>query len=157
MLIINFDRYIRAQVTRIDLKIDMALNEVNKRYKKLIRSATGTSYALFGPSINRVVATNNVTKAIINCFGLPSVSADTAVEVLKATVWTTRGTNVVLALASGLQLIGVSLYRLLKHACPAAEMVSGYCAISSPALEIRHECLCPALLSNNWLSGSRRR
>lgn len=85
--------YIRAQVTRIDLKIDLALCEVQKRYKKLIRRATGTSYAIGGATINRKVSTNNVTKAVINCFGLPSVSADVAVEALKSTVWKTWGTN----------------------------------------------------------------
>ena len=100
--------FIRAQVTRIDLKIDLALIEVMRRYKRLIRSATGTSYALFGPSINKKVATNAVTKAIINCFGLPTVSADTAVEALKATVWKTFGTNATLALAEGFQLIGLT-------------------------------------------------
>ena len=79
-----------------------------RRYKKLIRSATGTAYALAGPSINRKVATNAVTKAIINCFGLPTVSSDMAVAALKASVWNTTETNVILALASGLQLIGIT-------------------------------------------------
>lgn len=96
--------YIRAQVTRIDLKIDLALCEVNRRYKKLIRRATGTSYAVAGPSIVRKTSTNNVTKAIINCFGLPSVSADTAVLALKNTVWKTWGTNMQLAGAELLNL-----------------------------------------------------
>lgn len=100
--------YIRAQVTRIDLKIDLALCEVNKRYKKLVRRATGTSYAVGGASINRKASTNNVTKAVINCFGLPSVSADTAVEALKATVWKTWGTNMQLAMAEVLQLVGLT-------------------------------------------------
>ena len=79
-----------------------------RRYKRLIRSATGTSYAVLGPTINKKVATTAVTKAIINCFGLPTVSADTAVEALKSTVWKSVGTNVTLALAEAIQLIGVT-------------------------------------------------
>lgn len=100
--------YIRAQVTRIDLKIDLALCEVNKRYKKLVRRATGTAYALGGATINRKASTNNVTKAVIECFGLPSVSADVAIEALKNTVWKTWGTNMQLAMAEVLQLVGVT-------------------------------------------------
>jgi hypothetical protein len=86
----------------------LALCEVNKRYKKLVRRATGTSYAIGGATINRKASTNNVTKAVINCFGLPSVSADVAVDALKSTVWKTWGTNMQLAMAEVLQLVGVT-------------------------------------------------
>lgn len=47
-----------------------------------------------------------MTKAIINCFGLPTVSANTAVEALKNSVWNNTGTNIAFALAEGFQLIG---------------------------------------------------
>jgi len=93
--------YIRAQTSRIDLKIDIALCEVMRRYKKLIRSSTGSSFAPMGATINRKVSTNQVTRAIVNCFGLPTVSADAALDALKKNVWTTAGTNVTLALAEG--------------------------------------------------------
>ena len=99
--------YIRAQVTRIDLKIDLALCEVTRRYKRLIRSATGSSFAPFGATITRKVSINQMTRAIINCFGLPTVSANTAIEALKANVWSSLGSNVALAFAESLQLIGV--------------------------------------------------
>ncbi|KAK5726643.1 hypothetical protein LTR15_002530 [Elasticomyces elasticus] len=98
--------YIRAQVTRIDLKIDLALCEVARRYKRLIRSATGASFAPMGATITRKVSINQVTKAIINCFGLPSVSANTAVEALRSSVWKSLGSNATLALAESLQIIG---------------------------------------------------
>lgn len=99
--------YIRAQTSRIDLKIDLALCEIMRRYKKLIRSSTGSSFAPMGATINRKVSTNNVTKAIVNCFGLPTVSADAAIEALKKNVWVTTGTNVTLALAEGFNLFGI--------------------------------------------------
>lgn len=59
------------------------------------------------PSQNRKVSTNNVTKAIVNCFGLPTVSAAAAIDALKKNVWTTAGTNVTLALAEGFNLFGI--------------------------------------------------
>lgn len=99
--------YIRAQVTRIDLKIDLALCEVMRRYKRLIGSSTGWSFAVGGSTINQKVSINKATKAIINCFGLPTVSADVAMESLKANVWSTLGTNMTLALAETLQVVGV--------------------------------------------------
>ncbi|KAF2765736.1 hypothetical protein EJ03DRAFT_354618 [Teratosphaeria nubilosa] len=97
--------YIRAQVTRIDLKIDLALCEITKRYKRLVRDATGASYAPMGATITRKVSTNKITKSIINCFGLPTVSAETAIEALTANVWKTFGANVTLALAEAFHLI----------------------------------------------------
>ncbi|KAK3615107.1 hypothetical protein LTR56_026799 [Elasticomyces elasticus] len=100
--------YIRAQVTRIDLKIDLALCEVTRRYKRLIRSATGSSFAPMGATIARKVSINQVTKAVINCFGLPTVSANIAVEALKSNVWNSLGSNVTLAFAEGLQFIGLA-------------------------------------------------
>ena len=98
--------YIRAQVSRIDLKVDLALSDLMKRYKKLVRSATGTSFAAGGSTINKNVATKNLTAAIVNCFGLPTVSASTAVEALKANVWNHLGSNVALALADTFSAVG---------------------------------------------------
>ncbi|KAK5130600.1 hypothetical protein LTR08_001919 [Meristemomyces frigidus] len=99
--------YIRAQVTRIDLKIDLALCEVMRRYKRLVRSATGSAFAPMGSTINRKLSTTAVTKSIINCFGLPTVSADTALEALTTNVWKTLGANVMIAFAESLHLIGI--------------------------------------------------
>ena len=78
-----------------------------RRYKRLIHSTTGSSFAPGGATINRKASTVAVTKAIINCFGLPTVSADTAVESLKTNVWSTLGSNVALVLADSFQVIGL--------------------------------------------------
>ncbi|RMY69848.1 hypothetical protein D0863_06191 [Hortaea werneckii] len=99
--------YIRAQVTRIDLKIDMALCEVNRRYKRLIRDATGSVFAPGGATITRKVSTTAITKKIINCFGLLTVSAEMALDALNTNVWNTLGQNLVLALAEGLHIFGI--------------------------------------------------
>ncbi|KAK3627675.1 hypothetical protein LTR56_015463 [Elasticomyces elasticus] len=59
-----------------------------------------------GATITRKVSINKVTKAIINCFGLPSVSAATAVEALESRLWKSLGSNLTLAFAESLQLVG---------------------------------------------------
>lgn len=98
--------YIRAQVSRIDLKVDLALCEITRRYKRLIRSATGSSFAPIGATVTRKVSIDQMTKAIIQCFGLPTVSANTAIEALKTNVWNSLGSNVTLALTESLRAIG---------------------------------------------------
>ena len=61
-----------------------------------------------GATITRKVSIDQVTKAIINCFGLPTVSANTALESLKSNVWGGLGSKLTLAFAESLQLIGVT-------------------------------------------------
>lgn len=98
--------YIRAQVTRIDLKVDLALAEVLRRYKALVRTATGVSFTVSGPTAHRKTASNKVCKAILNCFGLPTVSADTAIEALKQNVWNHVGFDFSVALAECINTLG---------------------------------------------------
>lgn len=78
-----------------------------RRYKRLIGSATGSAFAPMGTTINRKLSTNAVTKSIINCFGLPTVSAETAIEALKANVWSSVGENMMIAFAESLHIIGI--------------------------------------------------
>lgn len=86
----------------------MALCEVMRRYRKLVRAATGSAFAPLGATINRRVSTATVTKSIISCFGLPTVSAEAALEALKTNVWNDMGANFTIAFAEGLHLIGIA-------------------------------------------------
>lgn len=80
--------YIRAQVTRVDLKVDLALCEVMQRYKALVRTATGVSFSVPGvASTHRQLAANKVCQRIMASFGLPSVRADVAIDAMKKNVW----------------------------------------------------------------------
>ena len=99
--------YIRAQVTRIDLKIDMALCEVNRRYKRLVYEAAGSGFAPGGATISRKFSTTGITKRIIACFGLPTVSAEMALNALNTNVWNILPQNLVLALAEALHVVGL--------------------------------------------------
>lgn len=99
--------YIRAQVTRIDLKIDLALHEVMRRYRALIRTATGTTFIAAASSIHRRAASAKMTAALVGCFGLPGVSAEKALEAMKTNVWeSSMGFDVNVALGESLNLIG---------------------------------------------------
>lgn len=78
-----------------------------KRYRRLVRQ-TGANWAPLGATVNRKLSTAQVTKSIINCFGLPTVTGDTAIETLKANVWSTLGSDIQLALSEVFHLIGVA-------------------------------------------------
>lgn len=90
-----------------DLKIDLAQAEITKRYKRLLRR-TGVSWVPFGATVTRKVFTTQVTKSIMNCFGVPAVSADMAMSALKSNVWSTLGSNVQLALSEAFHLLGLT-------------------------------------------------
>ncbi|KXT04957.1 hypothetical protein AC578_10334 [Pseudocercospora eumusae] len=98
--------YIRAQVTRIDLKIDMAMCEVMRRYKALVRTASGVSFSFAGSTIHRKNAASKVCKAIINCFGLPGVSTDNVITALNKNVWTYIGVDPLVSIAEAINLLG---------------------------------------------------
>lgn len=74
-------------MTRVDLKIDLAIHEVLRRYRALIRTATATGFIAGAGSIHRRVQSAKVCHAIVGCFGLPSVSADKAIEAMKKNCW----------------------------------------------------------------------
>lgn len=99
--------YVRAQVSRIDLKIDLALCEVNRRYKRLVRDAAGSAFAPMGATITQKVSTTAITKKIINCFGLPTVSAEKALAALTSNVWRALGHKVMMAISEGFHIFGI--------------------------------------------------
>ncbi|KAI5366444.1 Putative GTP binding domain, P-loop containing nucleoside triphosphate hydrolase [Septoria linicola] len=100
--------YIRAQVTRIDLKVDLALCEVMRRYRPLVKTATGVSFTPIGATTHRKTAAAKVCKAILNCFGLPSLSSETAIATMKQNVWDHLGFDVLMAVAEGLNVLGAT-------------------------------------------------
>lgn len=91
----------------VDLKIDLALAEVMKRYKRLIRR-TSANFGFMGATLTQKLSTKYLVRSIVNCFGLPTINADVAIEALKASVWKTLGANFQLAAAELLSLIGLT-------------------------------------------------
>lgn len=90
-----------------DLKVDMAQAEILKRYKRLVRRSATTLVPL-GATITRKVSHAKLTSSIMRCFGLPTITAEAALEVFKANLCSTTSSNVQLAFAEAFQLIGLS-------------------------------------------------
>jgi hypothetical protein len=69
-------------------------------------------------SANRMAAAVTVCKSIIACFGLPTVSADVALQIAKANVWDDMANNLCVAFAEGLAGLGI-LGSLITFGAPA--------------------------------------
>jgi hypothetical protein len=100
--------YIRAQVTLIDLKIDLALGEVMRIYKRILGSTVSTAGVPSAITSNRMAAAIDVCRSIITCFGVQTVSAETAMEICKANVWDDMGNNFHLALAEAAAAVSLA-------------------------------------------------
>ena len=78
-----------------------------RRYRHILASAVGSGFVPTASSANRMAAAITVCKSIIARFGLPTVSADVAVQIAKANVWDDMGNNLCIAFAEGLAGFGV--------------------------------------------------
>lgn len=99
--------YIRAQVTRIDLKISLALDETMVVYKRILKSATGSGGIPMAASSNRMAAAINVCSVIINCFGLPRVTPETVFQICKANLLDDLGNGFAIFLSEGLAAVAM--------------------------------------------------
>ena len=79
--------YVAAQVARIDLKVDLAVTETMKIYRRVLKSAISVSAIPLGSTTNRVTVAVVVSKAVVNAFGVPSVTAATVQEIVKNIIW----------------------------------------------------------------------
>jgi hypothetical protein len=78
--------YITSQVTRIDLKVDLAIAETMRIYKHTVRSALASGFIPGGASTTRITTTTMLYKAIITSFGLPRVSHKTVLEIMNSVI-----------------------------------------------------------------------
>ena len=69
--------YIAAQIARIDLKVDLAVTKTMQIYKRILKSASSVSMLPLGSTTHRVTVAVVVCKAVVNAFGVPSVTAAT--------------------------------------------------------------------------------
>lgn len=98
--------YIRAQVARIDLKIDLAMAKTIRIYRRVLASSVSLTAVPLASSTNRMSAAIKISKTIINCFGMPSINADTAFAICKANIWDDLGNNIVVLLAEAAAAMG---------------------------------------------------
>ena len=99
--------YIATQTASVNLKIDAAVKEVMKIYTRVLGTASASGLLPAASSTNRAGAAFAVCKAIVQCFGLPTVSTRTVLEIMKSTVWDDAGHNLMVAFSELVATVGV--------------------------------------------------
>ncbi|KAL8960476.1 MAG: hypothetical protein Q9193_002825 [Seirophora villosa] len=99
--------YVAAQVARIDLKVDLATTKTMQIYKRVINSAGGTSLIPMATTTSRVTVGAVVCTAVVNAFGVPSVTAATVRQIVKSILWDDMGGNFKVFLAECIATAGV--------------------------------------------------
>ncbi|KAI6896472.1 hypothetical protein KC318_g10053 [Hortaea werneckii] len=101
--------FVRAQSSSIELKLCGAVDEVIRIYSHILRSATGAALIPMGASTNRYSAAIAVCAKVLQHFGLPTISAETAIEVIRAHVWENLGTQFAIVWAESIAILGLLL------------------------------------------------
>ena len=99
--------YIAAQVARIDLKVDLAVTKTMQVYKRILKSASSVSAVPLGNTTHRVTVAVVVCKAVVNAFGVPSVTAATVQQIVKNVIWDDMGSNLSIFVADCIATVGV--------------------------------------------------
>ncbi|KAL8775566.1 MAG: hypothetical protein Q9209_000062 [Squamulea sp. 1 TL-2023] len=99
--------YIGTQTASVNLKIDAAVKEVMKIYTRVLGTASASGIVPTASSANRAGSAITVCRAIVQCFGLPTVNIQTILEIMKSTVWDDAGHNVMIAFSEVIATAGV--------------------------------------------------
>ncbi|KAL9057437.1 MAG: hypothetical protein Q9206_002350 [Seirophora lacunosa] len=99
--------YVAAQVARIDLKVDLATTKTMQIYKRVVKSAGGTSLIPMATTTSRVTVGAVVCTAVVNAFGVPSVTAATVRQIVKSIIWDDLGGNFKVFLAECIAAAGI--------------------------------------------------
>ena len=109
--------YIAAQVRCIDLKVDLAVSKTMQIYKRTLKSAATVTAIPLGNTANQVTVAVVICTAVVNAFGVPSVTAATVQHIVKNIVWDGMGHNLSLFMADVIATAG-SLGTLLFGGMP---------------------------------------
>ena len=99
--------YIAAQVRCIDLKVDLAVSKTMQIYKRTLKSAATVMAIPLGNTANQVTVAVVICTAVVNAFGVPSVTAATVRHIVKNIVWDGMGRNFSLFMADVIAGAGV--------------------------------------------------
>lgn len=99
--------YIAAQVARIDLKVDLAVTKTMQIYSRILKSASSLSAVPLANITNRVTVAVVVCKAVVNAFGVPSVTAATVQQIVKNVIWDDMGSNISVFVADCIATVGL--------------------------------------------------
>ncbi|KAK1506578.1 uncharacterized protein CCOS01_16437 [Colletotrichum costaricense] len=97
--------YIRAQVARLDLKVDLALESVMAIYKNVVRRSTLTAGLPAATPVNRKLAAIKLCEAILSCFGIPGVDGKTAFDVYGRNIFDKEGNSIATATAEAIAAV----------------------------------------------------
>ena len=87
--------YVAAQSADIDLKINSAIIETMKIYRRALGTATALGYIPTSASIHLTTSAFSVCRAIVQCFGLPKISYRSAYDIVKKYLWDDHDFSVV--------------------------------------------------------------
>lgn len=78
--------YVAAQVADIDLKINLALIERMKIYRRVLGTTSTLGFVPTAASGNLTASAISICKAIVQCFGLPTVNYNTVYQIVKTSI-----------------------------------------------------------------------
>lgn len=99
--------YIATQTASINLKINTAVGEVMKIYRRVVGTASTLSVIPTATTTNRAGAAMAICKAIVQCFGLPTVNYRTILEIVRNTVWDDAGHNLLVMFSEAVAVFGM--------------------------------------------------
>ncbi|KAL8758512.1 MAG: hypothetical protein Q9199_001424 [Rusavskia elegans] len=99
--------YIATQTASVNLKIDAAVKEVMRIYTKVLGTASASGIVPTASATNRAGSAIAVCRAIVQCFGLPTVNTQTILEIIKSIVWDDAGQNVMVAFSEVVATAGM--------------------------------------------------
>ena len=99
--------YVAAQVADIDLKINAAVVETMKIYRRVLNSSYLLSAVPTAASSSQAAGAIAVCKAVLQCFGLPTINAEMIYQILKSNVWDDLGHNISLLFAEAIASVGL--------------------------------------------------
>ncbi|KAI4104328.1 MAG: hypothetical protein L6R37_003325 [Teloschistes peruensis] len=99
--------YIATQTASINLKINTAIGEVMKIYRRVLASTSTISCIPTAVTTNRAGAAMAICKAIVQCFGVPTVNYGRILEIVKTTVWGDAGHNALILFSEAVTAVAM--------------------------------------------------
>ncbi|KAG5751827.1 hypothetical protein H9Q70_005517 [Fusarium xylarioides] len=101
--------FLRAQATRLDLKVELARLGAMKIYKNILWSSSTVGGLPTASTTNRTGAAIDVCRTIVVSFGISSISPNTIYEIVKANLWDDFGSNIRTTMAELSAILGLAL------------------------------------------------
>lgn len=99
--------YTAAQVARVDMKVDLAVIETMRIYRRVLRAATISSFVAYASMTSKFAGGIALSRTLVSCFGLPSVGSRTVYDIIRGTIWGDASHNVTIGFAETLSTIGM--------------------------------------------------